>query len=367
VSVESGREGRLRYSQCWEDVDCARAALEIRPGNTVLAIGAAGDNVLAMLQDEPGRIIAVDSEPAQCALIKLKLAAARVLDPDEVAPFLCEGDAAAARYARIRPQIGASAQRYWEQHSTGLERGVIHTGRFERYLALFRRWLLRWVPGGNVVRAMLAASSVEEQQRIYRMQWDSALWRGLFCAFFSRRFMALRGRDPAYFTHSEVHDVAEHYRKRARLALTALPLSTNSYVTYILSGRYDTAARTPAYLLPEVVEQIRPRLDRVEVRNASVTAVLRDCPDATVDAFYLSDVFELFDEEAYAETLAEVARVGRPGARICYWNNLVSRQRPERLSAAICSHADLGERLYQGDRSFLYSRFVVESVKGRAS
>ncbi|MBI3747787.1 MAG: DUF3419 family protein, partial [Chloroflexi bacterium] len=81
---------RLLYGACWEDLEIARAALRIPGGGLVVAIGSAGDNVIGLLLDDPGRVLAVDLNPAQTALIDLKLAALR-LAPDELAGFLGGG------------------------------------------------------------------------------------------------------------------------------------------------------------------------------------------------------------------------------------------------------------------------------------
>ena len=122
--------------------------------------------------------------------------------------------------------------------------------------------------------------------------------------------------------------------------------------------------RLPEYLRPEVQSIIRPRLDRVEVRTTSLEDALASLPSRSVDAFYLSDVFELSTPAGHAATLAEVARVGRPGARVCYWNNLVPRRHPDQLSARLADHPVEADRLEATDRAFLYSRLVVESVRG---
>ena len=89
----------------------------------------------------------------------------------------------------------------------------------------------------------------------------------------------------------------------------------------------------------------------------------RELPDDTVDAFYLSDIFELVDPTGYEAILEAIARTGRPGARLCYWNNLVPRTRPEGLADRLSSEAGLAERLHAADRGFIYSRFVVETVR----
>ena len=361
---------RLLYSGCWEDADVARAALLIRPGASVLAIGAAGDNVLALLQDDPGRVLAIDVNPAQTALIELKIAALREIDDaDGVRGFLGaarDGDRS-ARYRALRPALSPETRRHWDANAAQIERGVIHAGRFERHLAGFRRAILPLVPGGRAVHQMLGAASVDEQRRIYDEHWDSRRWRLLFRLSFSRRLLAMFGRDPAFFAQCELQDIGAHYLARARHGLCELPIRTNPYLTYMLSGTYGAGPRGPDYLRPDVQAMIRPRLDRVDVRTASLADTLRSLPSASVDAFYLSDVFELSTPAEHAAALAEIARVGRTGARICYWNNLVARRRPEALADRIASHPLDAATLHARDRAFLYSALVIESVRPRAA
>jgi S-adenosylmethionine-diacylglycerol 3-amino-3-carboxypropyl transferase len=367
ASTESDRlAGELLYSQCWEDLACGRAALQIRPGQRVLAIGAAGDNALGLLLDDPGWLLAVDVNPAQTALLELKRAAVGRLAPGEVGPFLGNGRSGArlATYARLRSALPAAARDYWDDQAGGLQAGVIHIGRFERYLALFRRLVLPLAPGQAAVRALLAAQSCLQQRKIYARCWDSPAWRGLFRLFFSRRLLAALGRHPALFAHCQTADLGRHYLERARFGLTEIPIASNSYLCYMLSGGYDSPARTPDYLRPTVQPHLRTQLGRLEVQALDLQQALAALPSDSIDAFYLSDVFELFSHPAYEATLIEIARVGRPGARLCYWNNLVDRRRPAELSGLLASHQSLADKLARRDRAFLYSRFVVESVRG---
>lgn len=361
-----GLGAEILYSQCWEDVACAREALRIQPGQRVVAIGSAGDNVLGLLLDRPGGVLAVDVNPAQCALLELKLATAKALAPDDVARFLgAVPDANRLQFfERVRPALSSAARAFWDARGGFLAAGVIHVGRFERYLAFFRRWMLPVVPGVGAVRAMLSASDVTEQQQRYARQWDSARWRGLFRLFFGRRLLAAFGRHPAFFARAEVDDVGAHYLERVRLGLTTIPIQTNPYLAYMLAGEYDRPCRTPLYLQAGALARLGRLSDRVEVQNGSLVDVLRSLPSRSVDAFYLSDVFEGFDLDEYEEALEEVARVGRTGSRLCYWNNLAHRTRPQAMVGLLESHQDLAANLHRRDRAFLYSRFVVESVKG---
>jgi S-adenosylmethionine-diacylglycerol 3-amino-3-carboxypropyl transferase len=330
---------RLLYSACWEDLSIARRALRISKDGLVVAIGSAGDNAIGLLLDDPRRVVAIDVNPAQTALIELKVAAVRTV-PGTVAEFVGGVPGAVDRdltrldrYARLRPQLSPEAARYWDARTDDIVAGVVHAGRFERYLAWFRRVLLPVVPGRDVVRTMLAA--------------PDAL-----------------GRHPAFFDEASATRVGSHFLARAADGLTATPIRTNPYVTFILSGSYRLPDAAPEYLRPANATLLAERADRIDVRTCSLLDALRELPDHSVDAFYLSDIFELADPAGYEESLGEIARVGRPGARLCYWNNLVERTRPESLADRLSAETDLAARLHTEDRAFIYSRLVVEEVRG---
>jgi S-adenosylmethionine-diacylglycerol 3-amino-3-carboxypropyl transferase len=365
--VSSGERfgSRLLYSQCWEDLACARAALRIQPGDHVLAIAAAGDNVLGMLIDDPARIVAVDLNPAQVAMTELKGAAVRQLNTADLHAFLGLRSTADrwAGYQQLRPDLSEASQRFWDGHRRLIDNGILGAGRFERYVRLFRRIVLPVVPGRRAVRAILDAGDIEAQRHVYARQWDTALWRFLFRIFFSRSLLAAFGRHRSFFAHAPAGDIGAHFLDRVRIGLTSTPLDHNPYLTYLLTGTYRSPHAIPDYLRTECQPIIAARVDRISMVTASLTDALRDIPDRSIDAFYLSDVFELFGSDAYETTLSEIARVGRPGARLCYWNNLVPRHRPARLAGVIATHAIEAAELHRLDRAFLYSRLIIESVK----
>ncbi|MAA79122.1 MAG: S-adenosylmethionine--diacylglycerol 3-amino-3-carboxypropyl transferase, partial [Deltaproteobacteria bacterium] len=60
----------IRYSQVWEDEDTLKEALQIKPNDRVLSIGSAGCNALALLMAGADKVVAVDLNPAQIALIQ---------------------------------------------------------------------------------------------------------------------------------------------------------------------------------------------------------------------------------------------------------------------------------------------------------
>ena len=77
--AKRARFDRIRYAQVWEDADILVEALRLQPGDTIVSIGSAGDNCLALLAEGPARVIAVDLNPAQLACIRMRKAALMTL------------------------------------------------------------------------------------------------------------------------------------------------------------------------------------------------------------------------------------------------------------------------------------------------
>ncbi len=135
---------RIRYAQCWEDADVLLEGLDIREGDVCVAIASAGDNVLAMLSRKPAQVIAVDLNPAQLACLKLKTAAYRVLSHPELLELMGSRPSAERLelYRRCRHHLSPPAKDFWDARPRDIACGIGSTGKFERYLALFRRLVL---------------------------------------------------------------------------------------------------------------------------------------------------------------------------------------------------------------------------------
>ena len=186
-------------------------------------------------------------------------------------------------------------------------------------------------------------------------------WWWLFKMFFSRWMMGRLGRDPAFFKYVD-GNVAERIMARARHALCELDPAQNPYLHWILRGTHGTAL--PLALRQEYFEPIRRALweDRLRVVNASLEELFEMEPERKYDAFNLSDIFEYMSEAAYHKLLDEIVGASRAGARLAYWNMLAPRSRPATMAERLHPLEDLATALFQEDRAFFYSRFVVEEV-----
>lgn len=351
----------IRYAQCWEDADVLLEALDVQPGDRCLSIASAGDNSLALLARSPARVVALDLSPAQLACLELRVAAYRELAHSEMLELL--GLAPSQRrlplYGRCRSLLPSDVRQFWDRRPNAVAAGVGQVGKFERYLATFRRCLLPLVHPRSRVEALLESRSRDAREAFYDQQWDTRRWRLLFRAFFSRFVMGRLGRDPSFLDHVE-GTVADRILSRCRHGLTVLDPSCNPYLQWILLG--ENLRVLPFALRPENFDAIRESLPALEIRHQSVEGFLTGQASGSFDAYNLSDMFEYVPLATYHETLRQLVRVGRPGARLAYWNMLAPRHRPPAMAAQLRPLADLSRRLHCRDRAFFYSDFVLEEI-----
>jgi S-adenosylmethionine-diacylglycerol 3-amino-3-carboxypropyl transferase len=346
----------VRYANVWEDADVLCEALaSVARGGRLLSVASAGDNALALLTLDPAEVVAHDLSEAQLACVALRIAAFRRLDHAGLLAFL--GIAPSAhRLATFRAlDIEPSARAFWEARPRAIAHGVIHAGKFERYFAWFRRFVLPVVQSRGAIDSLRHAGSLDEQKRIYDTRWDHPRWRLLFRAFFSRRVMGLAGRDPAFFDHVE-GSVGERILARTRRALTTLPTGDNPFFVAIVTGAFTPGA-LPRYLRPEWFETIRARVDRVRLELGSVEEAA-----GPFDGANLSDVFEYMGPAAFERGYQALAARIRPGGRLVYWNMLVPRMRPAALASRVRPCVELTAALRTRDRAWFYEGIHVDEV-----
>lgn len=357
---------RIRYAQVWEDADILLEALDVQPTDTVISIASAGDNALALLGAGAERIVALDLNPAQLACLELRVAAYRELSHEELLILIGSRPGTKAQraslYARCRPQLSSVAQAIWDAQPEAITQGIGSVGKFENYFRLFRTRIMPLVHGRKIIDALLRGGSPDEREQFYEARWNTWRWRLLFKVFFSRFIMGRLGRDPAFFKYVE-GSVADRILARTRHALVALNPAQNPYLHWILTGTHGDAL--PWALRAENFEKIRARLDRLEWHELSLEAFLQreQKTSSRVVKFNLSDIFEYMSEENTTALLEQLAKASAPGGRLAYWNMLAPRRRPESLASRLLPRDDVADHLFQKDKAFFYSAFIVEEVR----
>jgi S-adenosylmethionine-diacylglycerol 3-amino-3-carboxypropyl transferase len=115
----------------------------------------------------------------------------------------------------------------------------------------------------------------------------------------------------------------------------------------------------PPYLERTQREVLRARLDRLELVDGGYGEYLATREDSSVDALALSNICEWLDQPAIDELFAQVVRVARPGARLCFRNFVGHTEIPERFRDMIVEDREAGRDAILRDRSCVQSRIVI--------
>lgn len=363
--LERAKFDFIRYAQCWEDPRPNQIALAIGDSDYVVSVASGGDNTFALLLDNPRTVVGLDISPVQIYLCQLKKTAIQKLQYDELLAFL---GASHCRdrlrlFDKLKRDLDGDVRDYFSAHAEAIAQGILFSGKFERYFEIFRTYALRLVHSRATIDRLLGCLTLSEQQEVFHAYWDTTRWRLLFKLFFSQFLLGRLGRDPAFFKYVNIASVADELRRRCEYALTHIPIQTNYYIHLILLGRYLYKDCLPPYLLESNFDVLKSRMDRISFHIESVEQHLRRLPPGTVSKINFSNIFEYMSEESMASIFGTLAELGRPGMVIEYRNLLVPRSCPESWRARFDTDKALGGRLNREDRSFFYTRYVVERLR----
>lgn len=353
------RHDYIRYANCWEDADLLIKGLKIEPGDRILSIASAGDNSLSLLTQDPELVVAVDINIAQLHLVRLKIAAFKALEHDEMLAFL--GFAASndrlELFKKVIPYLIPDCAKYWESHSESIAEGIIYQGKFEHYFQTFRKKLLPIIHSKAKVHQLFKAKSSEAQKEFCEKKWFNFRWVFLFKIFFSRPVMGALGRDPQFLR--EVHiRVSAFILNRAKEHLSSINCQNNYFLQFILLGKFQT--QLPHFARKENFEIIKRRVDRISVFQGLAEDAFLSYPK--FNKFNLSNIFEYMDQDLFRETVKQLVSHSEEGARFAYWNLMVERKMNQ-ANSSLNPDPDFGRHLAE-DCGFFYTDFNV-SVNGR--
>lgn len=343
-----------------------REGLSPGPDDVIAGICSAGDNVFDHLTGDVKHVYAVDINPVQITVARLKAEAIRTLSHTELAAFLgyteASNDRIATYRSRVRPQLPEEEQTFWDHHLQWIENGVIHFGKFEGYFHHFQKYVLSLMHSRKTRHHLFREMSKAEREEFYRKKWDNQRWRLLFRIFFSKPVMARLGRSPAHFAHVENGDITKQFRMRARHAMVELDPSSNPFLQYMILGRFRGEKAWPEFLKKHNLKVIRERLDRLTFIHDSLDGFLNTMSDASISAWNLSDMFEYLDENAFADLTRLILRKSAPEARYSYWNLLVRRRMSDVAGDQLHYFKDISHQLWLKDRAFVYGDYICEQL-----
>ncbi len=355
------------FNMSWEDPEMDRRAFNIQSDDVVLSITSAGCNPLNLLCQNPRKLISIDSNPAQNALMELKLAGLATLDHEAFFDIF-----AARRPARVtqvyrgllRPRLSERARRFWDRRLWMVARGVYQFGRMGMFCQILRFYLKAMFPW-RVIDEFMDCQSLDEQAQWYQTRIAPRIWgpatRGMLNF---RPFLYLAGVHPQQFDLvDERHDIYEYVKERIDHVMTRVPIYNNYFLSMAVTGRFR-GEHVPPYLLASNFEVLARNLERVEVVNGWLGPYLDSQPAGSIHKFNLLDIFDWMSDEAFEATLKSVLRAAAPGARFIYRSGSYRLDPPASIRAHITPHSELARELLATDRSATYGSFYVYTVNG---
>lgn len=343
----------IRYSNCWEDTGILLEALNIGDGDIGLSIASAGDNTLAMLINNPGKVYAFDINRTQLFCIELKMACFKKLGYEDMLSFLGVGKCdRAAVFKKLAPVLSEEARLFFEKNIRLIKKGIIHTGKFERFFKLFRKYVVPVVCGKKRLCAFSEFSDLNKQREFYKKHINTLRFKALFRIVFGYKVLGNVGRDKDFYKYvDEKEQSGDDIKKRFEYGISHSENRTNPYLCYITKGNYEKEA-LPLYLRKEYFEIIKRNIDKITLIHGDLDCV----SDMKFDFLNLSDIFEYMSETEFLKNEKKLVSITNSGARVVYWNMQNKRYIKQ---GEFVSDTDKSNALFEKNQSWFYRDFLI--------
>lgn len=376
------------YNQIWEDPRVDAEALELGPSSSILTISSGGCNLLNYLVYDPAEIAAVDLNPHHMNLTRLKIAGLKYLPTyEDFVQFF--GVAQSKENVRlynkyIRPNLTNDQQKYWGSISPFRPAALKRISYFKRNFYNYSRsgYFLRFLH--VLCRAakcdttkILQAQSLEEQAVLFEKHlaptfdhWIVKSLGKLPVMMFSlgippQQFDALQKNEG----DEQERGIIATYKNRVRRLACNFPIRSNYFAWQAFARKYNVFDQEalPDYLKRENYESIKSRADRISTQVITTTEFLRNRASDTLSGFVFLDSQDWMTKQQIIDQWTEVARVGRPNAKIIFRtagkDSPIEEALPAELLAKFEYHKDRSKALHEQDRSAVYGGFHLYSLR----
>ncbi|MCM8794200.1 MAG: BtaA family protein [Candidatus Omnitrophica bacterium] len=353
------KPSRILYAQVREDPEADLQALQIVPEDRVLAVTSGGCTALRLLAEGPRELVCVDFNPAQNALLELKLAAIRKLPVEECRSFLGarKGNNRLSVYRTLLGGLSPTARDFWNARPHLIEKGVLYAGKTEAMTRVMKRILFGFIHSPETVRVLLKQRDVGAQARFYREVWSTRRWKALLkVAFHPLVFQKIYG--PRFLERLGEEDVTRLWIRKLEHAFTEIPVRSNYFLSQLLWARFLPGEEgLPPYLRKGVFERIRANAGRLRWITGDVASVLASSPLGYYSKATLSNTFEWLPEERIGPAFDALAHALAPNGRAVLRHLLGVTPLPK--GVFLRELEPVSSQMTRQERAFLYSRVSV--------
>ncbi len=355
----------LQFAQVREDplIDLDVVRRSPGPDRHVMLVASAGCTALSLLVEPSIRTLeAVDLNPTQIALCRLKAAAVACLETDGLWAFLgVVPGQPLDHWPQVARELPAADRALWETHREWLRMGVLRAGNYERLFDLWRRHLHHFVASPALCRDLFAAGDPAEQQAVFA-RFNQAFWPvGFTLAFHADLLHAMFG--PKATQHA-TGPYDRYFETVFTRAITAMPVKGNYFLSQLLLDAYlpDQADGLPLYLQPQHLTAVRRGLGKIQWRTGTFPEVLKDRTGPPLSVLQLSNILDWCDTDEGTAIAEAVGPHLAPQARLLVRQLNNDAPLPLPLRDRVRSDNDLDAHWQATERSFFYSRVSAAEV-----
>lgn len=315
------------YNMSWEDPAADAQVMNWKETDTVLTLTGGGCNALNLLvtEDWTGRkgvkrVISVDCNPAQSALLELKKVAFERL-PSYAHLWRLFGEGRHIRIESIyeqylEPYLSPHAHAFWKPRLRYFKKGGLYE---QGGMGILCRWI-RWIIGAQTVDQIRRCQTLTKQAHLWDLHWlyrlltaktkigmglrtfvtylfanPASLWFG--CGVPKKQAQLLEKESPVW---KYVLDTIDGVMRN-----TYLP-TVNYFYWNVLTGSF-APENCPEYLKEYVFDMLRERVgERLVIVNDTMLGQLKETPaNMLYDKVILMDHMD-WQDDAYAKTLTEI-------------------------------------------------------------
>jgi len=351
----------ILYSLVWEDTDVVKEIS--KDGDRNILIGSAGCLALSTLAYHNVNLKIVDINEEQLKLIRLKINAYKYLNYNDCMFFLGvftapnKNDGRLELFNQISNYLPIEDLHYWKNRLSYISNGIIHIGKFEKYLRLFGQYLLPLAVRKKTIKHFLDSRRLIDQENIYYNKIDNWRYRLIFKNFFGKMIMKRRGRHPDLLKYID-EKPNEVFYNRSKRAWYKLPIDKNYYLRYILEGYFNPSLNLPPWAIETNYDKIKKRTSNLEYYHSNLVDLLKDF-ESYFDMIYVSNIAETMNKKESSLLFDLCGKRLNKGGKLVVWNNMVERK-PDDLWQL---EENLSRELWEKRLSSFYGHFGVYSLK----
>jgi S-adenosylmethionine:diacylglycerol 3-amino-3-carboxypropyl transferase len=201
--------------------------------------------------------------------------------------------------------MSAEERLFWQAHSEVIEKGVISTGRFERYVSSFSRLALHLL-GKKQILGLMELNTVSEQEKFFDERINLKMLRKLFAFIFRPSRYRNRAISEQGLQNAGTESKADFYFSRFRKFCTATPARNNYYLQYFLFNKILYQEALPGYLTEKGMERIRRNRNKIEFINASFRDSIVQNPRTPYNKFHLSNISDWMNPGEFESLLETI-------------------------------------------------------------